>query len=582
MDKQTNDILKFSINNVLISAYRSNKKILQSCIAENDYLQKNIPPEIVDEYDSIKNGSCIEYRPADELSLEQAKLKLKANNFGEGLWDLAQLRKQNPDDISLIKQIIKALGSVKEYEYIIKYYKKFIDKYKDEDEELYEILSTAYISTNKFKRALPMVEKLAKNHENDTKHSHFMYQLAYLYERLYQDKYLDKQIEFTKQAFGLNRNENDINASLANLYVRNGEPEKAEECYQKILSNNPTPINKVTYGRYLIKQGNLIDGYGYYRERFKVGEVTYPQVLLNDPRWDGTTDLSDSEVIVHYEQGFGDSIMFARYIPKLSKLAKKVIFVVQKNWLPLLKSSGFEEYCQLLSHEADINLKIDLDNHNSSVMYSKGAGMSRIPHDWQIPMMDLPYLLKETPDNMTLPEGYVCANPTKVEQYRKKYIKNNNKFKIGFAYHGNPKSDSVYRDIKAKQLIPLFELENTEFYSFQADKHSKELDEIDKKYKIKDLSHTFNDFEATACALSCMDLVISTDNVIMNLAGALGIKTFAMFNVYTDARWFKTQGDDIGWYTSVKPFQAKTFNDWAGVINDIKTELQKEILAKNK
>jgi len=48
MDKQTNDILKFSINNVLISAYRSNKKILQSCIAENDNLQKNIPSEIVD------------------------------------------------------------------------------------------------------------------------------------------------------------------------------------------------------------------------------------------------------------------------------------------------------------------------------------------------------------------------------------------------------------------------------------------------------------------------------------------------------------------------------------------------------
>ena len=72
-----------------------------------------------------------------------------------------------------------------------------------------------------------------------------------------------------------------------------------------------------------------------------------------------------------------------------------------------------------------------------------------------------------------------------------------------------------------------------------------------------------------------MDIVISTDNVILNLAGALGVKTFGMFNKHTNFRWYKTTGSNVGWYDSVIPFQVEENNCWSDVFSSIVNELSK-------
>ena len=71
-----------------------------------------------------------------------------------------------------------------------------------------------------------------------------------------------------------------------------------------------------------------------------------------------------------------------------------------------------------------------------------------------------------------------------------------------------------------------------------------------------------------------MDLVISTDNVILNLAGALGVKTYGVFNKFTEYRWFDLSGEDVKWYKSVKPYQAKDMNIWKDVIGTIKKDIK--------
>ena len=83
------------------------------------------------------------------------------------------------------------------------------------------------------------------------------------------------------------------------------------------------------------------------------------------------------------------------------------------------------------------------------------------------------------------------------------------------------------------------------------------------------MGKTFNDFTDTACALKCMDVVITADNVILNLAGALGVKTFAIFNKYPNFRWYKLTGDDVGWYKSVKPFQVNDENHLKEILSKV-------------
>ena len=73
-----------------------------------------------------------------------------------------------------------------------------------------------------------------------------------------------------------------------------------------------------------------------------------------------------------------------------------------------------------------------------------------------------------------------------------------------------------------------------------------------------------------------MDIVISSDNVILNLAGALGVKTYGLFNKNPNFRWFKLTGDNIGWYESVTPLQAEENNYWSDVFSELV-----EILNKN-
>ena len=109
-----------------------------------------------------------------------------------------------------------------------------------------------------------------------------------------------------------------------------------------------------------------------------------------------------------------------------------------------------------------------------------------------------------------------------VEKYKKEYF-NNSKLKIGFAYSGN-KNGQKKRDIPIKKLAILDKIKNVQFYCFTKDIDDKEL-KVFKKNKVINIAKHFENFAHTAAALECCDLVITSDNCILNLAGAIGKKT---------------------------------------------------------
>lgn len=91
--------------------------------------------------------------------------------------------------------------------------------------------------------------------------------------------------------------------------------------------------------------------------------------------------------------------------------------------------------------------------------------------------------------------------------------------------------------------------------------------------QIVPLGNTFKDFTDSACALENMDLVVTTDNVILNLAGALGGDAIALFNKEINYRWFKTTGENVGWYKSIKPLQAEFQDNWDNIFAILKEEV---------
>jgi len=577
MSKKNNII--FNLNNILLSAVDENSQFAKDLTEENNKLIKTVDKPLKQIFKNLIKGYKIKYEKSEAPDINRALLYLQNNKAGMAFWEYLRLWKNDKSNLDLLKNVSKSLLQMKAYNILLKHFVPLLKEHIKEDYEALSIVAGTYFGIPEhYKDAIPLYEKYIENNDNTYD---FIFRLAFLYERVYQDKKIDTQIKYAKEALKTFPKPNIIYALLAKMYYRKGDKKTCVEYLDKIMKNNPTAEDRIAYSRFLMKEGRLTEGYDIYRCRFETGNVAYPVKLVPEKRWDGKKDLSNSTVIVHYEQGFGDSVMFSRYLPEIAKRAKKVIFVVQKNIIPLLKSSGYEKYCEILSHEADINGGINLKENNKSVMYSAGTGMARIPHDYHIPLMDTPYLFKESPDRMTEAGGYLMVSPEKVNEFRKKYINKNKKIKIGLAYHGTKESILTYRDISVKKFKPLFDLKGVEFYSFQADKYAKELDELDKNIDITDLGKVFKNFEDTACAINCMDLIVSTDNVVMNLAGALGVKTYALFNVISESRWYKTEGKDIGWYKSVKPFRAKTFNDWDNLISEVAEQIKEDYNLKS-
>ena len=170
-------------------------------------------------------------------------------------------------------------------------------------------------------------------------------------------------------------------------------------------------------------------------------------------------------------------------------------------------------------------------------------------------------MLKIRSEDIPVPEGYLKVSPTRVKEYAKKYIKSTKNIKVGIAYQGDKSANYNGRDIDFTRFNRLFNLGGFDFYSL-----TKEIVESEK---VVSLGDTFNDFTDTACAIKNMDIVVSTDNVILNLAGSLGVKTYGLFNKHANFRWYKLSGDSVGWYDLVKPLQVEENNCWSEVFSEL-------------
>ena len=368
--------------------------------------------------------------------------------------------------------------------------------------------------------------------------------LGNLYSKVYGDSSISEQIFYFEKAYKLNPTSRLVLHALAFAYEKIRNQDKADKFYKEILNNNPTEIDYYNYGSFLISCGNFVQGHKYFRYRFLIDDenLKYPIDNSFSKKWDLVSDISDKTLLVHYEQGFGDTFMYCRFIPLLKKFARKIIFVVQDSLFDLIKNSPI------------ISDGIEVLSDKTSVR--------NIYYDYDMALLDAPFVLKTTTTSIPYPQGYLTVNAPEVKTYASKYLKNKSNLKIGIAYSGDKNANYSGRDIDLKKFNIITNLENVNVYSLQVGS------EIENP-KIIDLGNTFNDFTDTACAIKNMDIVISTDNVILNLAGALGVKTLGLFNKQTNFRWFKTTGENVGWYNSVKPLQACVQDDWTTVFPQV-------------
>ena len=409
----------------------------------------------------------------------------------------------------------------------------------------YETLFQAYIRAGYYEKIIECEKTILKDYP---KSFALMFNLAMAYKNLNQNL---KAIKFYDKALEIDPTSYQAWFNISHLYSIEGKCKNAVSAL-KICKKLRPKDNDTEYflSLALMRVKDYNKGLKLFENRLcretaiALQEKTYPNLASRSRLWKGE-NIKNKTIFVYYEAGYGDVIMFSRYLPLLKKKCKKLVFYPQKPLVPLFENSnlGIDEIIEGYIPEK----MMDFDVHT--------------------PILSLPYLLGLKGNNVfESPEGYLTADANLAEEYKEKYF-NNDKIKIGIKWQGNTYYDKD-RVIPTEKFAPLLEVENTQFYSFQTFEGAEELEKLSSKYDITDIGKDLINFSQTAAALINLDLVICNDTSLAHLAGALGIPCFVMLPYEVNWRWHDNL-KKCDWYNSIRLFRQKTAGDWDSVFDEI-------------
>jgi tetratricopeptide (TPR) repeat protein len=302
----------------------------------------------------------------------------------------------------------------------------------------------------------------------------------------------------------------------------------------------------------LLTTGDYRRGFADYEWRWRRTGVTAPK-SRGRRLWLGDFALAGKTILLHAEQGLGDTIQFARYAPLLAAAGAKVVLEVQ----PELKA--------LLSR---------LDGVNAVV----ARGEASPPFDVHCPLGSLPLALKTELQNVPAPIPYLAADEDRVKKWSAR-IGALPGPRIAVAWAGNPAHDNDRnRSIALSTLAPLFPPPGvgTSFISIQRELRGDDAAQLAAQPRLTHIGGALADFDDTAAVLSLCDLLITVDTAPAHLAGAMGRPVFVLVPFAPDWRW-TLDGDTTPWYPTVRIFRQPALGDWNTAIARVAAALQNDI-----
>lgn len=361
-----------------------------------------------------------------------------------------------------------------------------------------------------------------------------------------------------RRAISLQPDYSDAHNNLAAALQKQGKHDEAIVSYNNAIKFNPESVHAhINRSSALLLTENFEDGWPEYEWRLRTKKCNSGN--YNQAQWDGTP-LNGRSILVHAEQGFGDTIQFVRYLPMVQERGGYVIFECQKNLIRLLKNcDGIGEIMEMTPEP-----KVNFDTH--------------------IHLLSLPGVFSTNMDSIPSDTPYIRVDSILTEQWKSK-LANNNDYKIGIAWAGRPTFKDHYRSCSLDDFSPLAGIPGITFFSLQKGPASEEVSNPPEGMKIINLDNDLNDFADTAAVMNNLDLIISTDTAIVHLAGALGKPIWTLLHTSSDWRWFLNR-EDSPWYPSpngmarragMRLFRQSRFNDWKGVFDHVQKALLLEI-----
>jgi len=332
--------------------------------------------------------------------------------------------------------------------------------------------------------------------------------------------------------------------ALGAALQRGGDAAAASACFRGALEQDPDCAEAHwNLSLALLLSGDFQQGWLEYQWRWRRDSFTSPGRGFEEPSWDGSP-LAGRRILVHGEQGFGDTIQFARYLPMVAALGGTVIAECQSATLtPLLRRVP-----------------------GVSAVFVMGEALP--PFDLQVPLLSLPYLFGTTLERIPNQVPYLCPPPERLAHWRDR-VSGRESFKVGIAWAGKAVPDP-FRSCSLAALAPLADIPGVALYSLQLGRDRE--GEGAPRPELIDLTPSIHDFGDTAALISQLDLVLSVDTSVAHLAGALGKPVWLLLPMAGDWRWL-LERDDSPWYPTMRLFRQKRQGEWGVVIEQVTEEL---------
>ena len=354
-----------------------------------------------------------------------------------------------------------------------------------------------------------------------------------------------------KHAIALKADYKEAYNNLALAYKNRGELEIATACFTRALAID-ADFAEAHWNRsftYLLR-GELEKGWDDFEWRFRQPKwkSLYP-FRLSGPRWDGSKS-PHLRLLVHDEQGLGDTLQFVRYLPMVKERVGTVIFETRRSLIPLL--AGFPGIDEIIERSAD--------------------GAPKADYDAYVALMSLPWLFRTKPSNIPDRIPYLKAPEDKMLAWKNRI--GGPGLKIGVVWAGRPEHTNDHnRSCRLDQFAALADLPGLQWYSLQKGPAEAQLDDWRSMSPIENLGTAFDDFTDTAGAIANLELVITVDTSVAHLAGAMGAPVWVLLPYIPDWRWMMRR-QDSPWYPTMRLFRQPEQGDWHSVFSQTRCALQ--------
>jgi tetratricopeptide (TPR) repeat protein len=274
------------------------------------------------------------------------------------------------------------------------------------------------------------------------------------------------------------------------------------------------------------------------------------------PLWLGETAIAGKTILLHAEQGFGDTIQFCRYAPLVAGRGARVLLEVQ----PPLKNlmAGLAGVAEVIS------------------------APDKLPYfELHCPLLSLPLAFRTSLETIPAQTPYLFGEAAKASAWRAR-LGARDKPRVGLVWAGAPRKQTPsarridrMRSLEFDQLAPILRVTGCEFYSLQKGEDAlAQLRNSALRQRVVDCAADLHDFSDTAALIDNLDLVIAVDTAVAHLAGALG-KPFWLLNRYSTCWRWLIDRDDSPWYPTARLFRQNAPGDWSGVISRVAVELER-------